>query len=126
MRLVAVMSCFGLLGLAGCVTPSIPIPPPDPSMMTFHITTVGTNATAVLTYPATDAYRGGVAFVYNRNLGAGIIQRCNTDGSIGPTQPTTAKAGDEMVVSVQVGDQTESTCIVLQEGVQNPTAYCGP
>jgi hypothetical protein len=38
--------------LVGCITPSIPIPPPDPAQMTFHLTgNVGTT-TAVLTYPA--------------------------------------------------------------------------
>ena len=27
-----------VVGLAGCVTPSIPIPPPDPAKMTFAVT----------------------------------------------------------------------------------------
>ncbi len=114
------------LGLAGCVTPSIPIPPPDPAMMSFHLTTVGTSTTAVLMYPATDAYKNGIAYVYNRSLGTGVIQACHPDGSIGPTEPTPASLGDNIVVSVQVGDQTESSCIVLQEGAQDPTHYCGP
>ena len=121
MRLVAAIAA---IALAGCVTPSIPIPPPDPARMTFHLSGT-TDTTAVLTYPPTDSYRDGIAYVYNRKTGMGVIQNCNADGSIGPTPPTPAKINDEIVVSVQVGNQTESSCIVLREGTQDPTQYCG-
>jgi hypothetical protein len=117
---------IALIELAGCITPSIPIPPPDPSDMTFHLTTVGSASSAVLTYPATDAYRGGIAFVFDRTLGSGVISVCHPDGSIGPTQPTPGNLGDNVVVSVQVNDQTVSSCIVLEEGAQDPTRSCGP
>ena len=113
-----------LLVLAGCVTPSIPIPPPDPAKMTFQITVTGTDSSAVFNYPPTTDYKGGIAYLYNQNLGAGIIQNCNNDGSIGPTAPMRATAGDQIVVSVQVGQQTDSSCIVLRDGAQDPTTYC--
>ena len=121
MRRVAVIAF--VLGLAGCITPSIPIPPPDPASMDFTVST-GTSTSAVLTYPATSAYRGGIAYVYNETLGTGIIQSCNPDGSIGPTEPTAASLGNQMIVSIQVGDQTQSSCVVLQQGQQDPTHYC--
>lgn len=121
-RLLAIAAIA--LGLVGCVTPSIPIPPPDPAKMTFHLSVVDTNSFAAFTYPPTSAYVGGIAYVFDRNKGEGVIQTCAGDGSIGPTQPFPAEANDNVVVTVQLGDQTESTCIVLREGTQDPTTYC--
>ena len=123
-RLVAIGVLGLVVGLAGCVTPSIPIPPPDPAKMTFHLTTGTNGAHAVFSYPPTDAYVGGVAYVYNESMGTGVIQSCGPDGSVGPTQEFAAAANNQIIVSVQVGQQTESTCIVLREGTQDPTLYC--
>jgi hypothetical protein len=114
-----------LAALAGCISPSIPIPPPDPTEMTFNVTTVGAATTAVLTYPATSAYIGGTAYVFDTSTGQGVFQRANADGSIGPTLPLPAALGDAVVVSVTGTDQqTASTCVVLQQGAQNPNAQC--
>jgi hypothetical protein len=121
MRLVAALV---LIGLVGCVTPSIPIPPPDPSKMEFTVETDpnGTITAASLTYPATDNYKGGVAYVYNRTLGRGVIEQVKADGSIGPTTPVAAGAGDQIVFSVENEEQTVSTCVLLRQGA--PNAYC--
>jgi len=110
----------------GCVTPSIPIPPPDPSKMEFTVTVNGTASTTVMSYPETSYYRGGIAYLYNRFQHAGVIQDVNANGSIGPTPPMAAALGDEIVVTVQLDTQSESSCIVLRNGVQDPTTYCGP
>src|SRR5438045_3571488 len=105
MRLVAALA---LIGLVGCVTPSIPIPPPDPSKMEFMVQTDpnGTITSASLTYPATDNYKGGLAYVYNRTLGSGIIEQVHADGSVGPTTPVTAAANDQIVFSIENDEQT--------------------
>lgn len=113
-----------LLGFAGCVTPSIPIPPPDPSKMAF---TVGTDAggmivSASLRYPSTTSYHGGLVYVFNRSQGKGIIELVNPDDSIGPTTPVAAAAADQLVISVESDEQTVSTCVLLQEGA--PSSYC--
>jgi hypothetical protein len=122
MRRLAAIAALGLF--VGCVTPSIPIPPPDPARMTFHLTITGTDTTAVFSYPPTAGYVGGVAYIYDQAKGVGVIQACAPDGSIGPTQPFVAAAGNQVQVSVQIADQTQSTCIVLREGTQDPTTYC--
>jgi hypothetical protein len=121
MRLVAAIV---LVGLAGCVTPSIPIPPPDPSKMTFTVTTDqnGTVTSASLTYPPTDSYKGGVAYVYNRTLGHGVIEQVNADGSVGPTAAVEAAAGNQIVFSIENDQQTVSTCVLLKDGA--PSSYC--
>ena len=120
MRRLAVI--VAVVGLAGCVTPSIPIPPPDPSAMTVQLSAV--DGTAVMQYPPTNAYEGGTAYVFNRAKGVGVIQQCAPDGSIGPTLAFPAAAGDNVILSVEVGSETVSTCVVLREGTQDPTSYC--
>jgi hypothetical protein len=117
---------FGLvtaLALASCITPSIPIPPPDPVEMTFHITVVNTSSTATFTYPSDNNYCGGVAYLNDRNLGGGIFHNVNADCSVGP-MTLSASLGDAIDVTVQAHVQTVSTCIRLREGTQSPFDYC--
>jgi hypothetical protein len=117
---------IGLLatGLGGCVTPSIPIPPPSPSEMSFAVTldTSGQITSASLSYPAKAHYEDGIVYVYNRTLGVGIIQNVNADGSIGPTTPVEARLGNALVISIENDDQTVSTCVLLREGT--PSSVC--
>jgi hypothetical protein len=122
MRRLVVLSV--LFGFTGCVTPSIPIPPPDPAKMVF---TVGTDpggviVSASLTYPSTESYHGGVVYVFNRDKGRGIIELVNADNTIGPTMPVPASANDPLVISVEASEQTVSTCVLLREGT--PASYC--
>lgn len=123
-RLVTLLVLAGLSGLAGCVTPSIPIPPPEPAQMSFTVTTspTGVITSASLTYPPTESYKGGVAYVFNRTVGHGSIDLVNADGSVGPTSPVPASAGDSLVISIENDEQTVSTCVLLREGT--PSSYC--
>ena len=109
------LALIALLGFAGCVTPSIPIPPPEPSAMEFTVTRDDTGAitSASLYYPPTQNYCGGVAYVFNRQLGTGIIETVKPSCAIGPTTPVAARADDELVISIENDEQTVSTCIVL-------------
>jgi hypothetical protein len=119
-----VASVIALPGLGGCITPSIPIPPPDPSLMEFAVTGTGNDTTATFTYPANQNYRGSIVFVYDRDRGRGIIEAARPDGSVGPTQPVQAALGEQIVVTFQREDQTVSTCIRLRNGPQSATDYC--
>lgn len=125
-RLVA----FGLVGLVvvamqSCITPSIPIPPPDPSQMTFQLQGDVGNTSASFSYPANVNYEDSVVFVFNRTKGIGVIETARSDGSVGPTAPVRADLADEMVISFQREDQTVSTCIKLREGAQSGNPPCG-
>lgn len=113
-----------LIVFAGCITPSIPIPPPDPSEMQFDITTTGSASSAVFTYPATDAYKGGTVYIFDRANGQGVFQVSHADGSFGPTLALPATAGDQVVVSIENVEQTVSTCVVLQQGAQSSAHVC--
>jgi hypothetical protein len=111
-------------GVPGCITPSIPIPPPDPGLMTFVVAGDGANTSATFTYPANTNYRESIVFVYNRDRGLGIIEASRPDGSVGPTQPVKAALGEQIVVTFQREDQTVSTCVRLRNGAQSATDYC--
>ena len=115
-----------LVGLAGCVTPSIPIPPPDPAQMTFTVSVEGTDSTAVFSYPAKADYGDAIVYVFNRDQGVGIIAQAAPDGSVGPTKPVAARVNEQIVVSFQLEDQTVSRCIRLRDGAQDPNNHCGP
>lgn len=124
------MRCSGLaiavagLIVGGCITPSIPIPPPDPERMTFVVTGDAGNTSATFAYPADTNFRDSIVFVYNRDRGLGIIEASRPDGSVGPTRPVSAAIGDQIAVTFQREDQTISTCIRLREGQQSATPYC--
>ncbi|MCU1429120.1 MAG: hypothetical protein JWL83_3120 [Actinomycetia bacterium] len=115
-----------VLGLGACVTPSIPIPPPNPARMTFTVSIVDTTSGAVFSYPPDSNYHNGVAYIYNRDKGVGVIQNVNPDDSIGPSPRFAAALGDQIVVSVQTVDQTESTCIRLRDGTGQDANSCSP
>ena len=119
-------SILVLVILGGCVTPSIPIPPPDPGRMTFAIQVEGTNSTATFSYPPDVNYVDSIAFVFNRDRGVGVIEAARADGSVGPTAPVAAALGEQIVISFQREDQTVSTCVRLREGAQNSADFCGP
>lgn len=115
------------VGTSGCVTPSIPIPPPDPARMTFEVTTdttTGLITAARFSYPAEENYKGGVVYVYNRTTGEGVIKAVNADGSIGPTQSLAATLNNQIQITVENADQTQTvgTCVLLKEGA--PSSYC--
>ena len=120
MRLLLIAIVF-----AGCITPSIPIPPPDPAKMEFDVTIAGGVSQAVFTYPPDDNYVGSILYLYNRDLGSGLIQNANVDGSVGPTTPLRAELDHQIVVTFEREDQTVSTCIRLRDGAQSSTSYCG-
>jgi hypothetical protein len=121
---VAVAGVLTGLLLGGCITPSIPIPPPDPVLMTFMVMGDGANSTATFSYPANHNYVGSIVLVYNRDRGLGVIEATRPDGSVGPTQPVRAVIGDPIVVTFQREDLTVSTCVRLRNGTQSPADSC--
>ncbi len=94
--------------------------------MTFNVTAGSGSAVSEATfeYPPDPAYIGGVAFVYDENNGGGVIERAGADGSFDQTQPFPATLGDQVIVTVQLKEETESTCVVLQNGHQSAASLC--
>ena len=115
-----------VLVFAGCITPSIPIPPPDPAHMTFQVSIIDTVSTASFSYPPDANYHAGVVYIYNRDRGTGVIQNVNADNSIGPSPRFAAAIGEQIVVSVQTSQQTDSICIRMREGTGQDANSCAP
>jgi hypothetical protein len=117
-------------GVTGCITPSIPIPPPDPTNMEIDPSIPipppdpGMETNWIFTYPPSSPYANGTAYIFDQNLGQGVIQVAGPDGHIGPTMAFPATLGDQVVVSVELEQQTASTCVVLRQGAQDPNVYC--
>jgi hypothetical protein len=106
-------------GLGGCITPSIPIPPPEPMAMTFALDLQAESAT--FSYRATDRYALALVYVFNDTRGVGVIDTAREDGSVGPTAPFPAAVGEQVVVTFEVEDTSVSRCVILREGT--PSAF---
>ncbi len=110
-----------LVALVGsCVTPSIPIPPPDPEKMVFGVDTTG--GTSTFRYPPEQNYADAIVYVFNRTVGEGVITTAHGDGSVAETPAFPAHYGDEVNVTFEAAAQVASTCVVLR--ASGPIANC--
>jgi hypothetical protein len=108
--------------LGGCITPSIPIPPPEPTAMEFTVTPA--EGIARFSYDAMPRFGFATVYVFNETVGRGVIDTARSDGSVGPTAPFPANLGDNIIVTFDVGDESVATCVVLREGT--PNERCNP
>jgi hypothetical protein len=105
-------SLLGLIAavvLGGCVTPSIPIPPPEPQRMTFAVDVQA--GAARFSYDPEPNYADAVVYVFNRERGQGIITTARPDGSVGPTDPFPAAVGDSVAITFETADSIAGTCV---------------
>jgi hypothetical protein len=119
----AVVLC-GVVSLSaiGCVTPSVPIPPPAPEKMTFAVDPAG--GVATFEFDPDPSYALAVVYLFNRSRGTGIITVAQDDGRVAMTPPFQAIAGDEIVVTFEVETQLASTCILLADGQASSSREC--
>jgi hypothetical protein len=111
-----------VVGLGGCITPSIPIPPPEPTEMRFPIDVAA--GTATFSYLPESNFANALVYVYNRNREVGVIAHARADGSVGPTMPFPAGDGDNIVVTFQTSDDASSTCVVITAASPVPSNFC--
>lgn len=108
--------------LGACVTPSVPIPPPEPEKMVFDVEP--DDGTAQFVYDPDPSYAFAIVYIFNRDIGDGIITTARDDGSVGPTAPFAAEENDELVISFEKGEQLSSRCIVVREGRSSSAFEC--
>lgn len=108
-----------LAAWAGCVTPSIPIPPPSPEAMTFELGVEP--GVAVFSYEADDNYADAIVYIFNRTEGTGVITTADQDGAVAPTT-VTADLGHEIAITFETDEALASTCVVLYD--TGPRAEC--
>jgi hypothetical protein len=123
LRLAGIALALAVALSGGCVTPSVPIPPPEAVKMSFEVDVE--EGTARFAYAIDASYAFATVYVFNRDRGVGVIDTARADGSVGPTAPFEAMIGDHLVVSFQLGNQLSATCVELQPGQSSPANECG-
>lgn len=109
------------LVLGACVTPSIPIPPPEAELMTFAVDVSAGAAT--FAYDPEPNFADAVVYVYNRDRGTGIITTARSDGSVGPTAPFPAAFGENISITFETDEAIVGNCVQIRDdGGLNP--YC--
>lgn len=103
-----------------CVTPSVPIPPPDVAKMTVDVD--ADNGVVQFRYAPDPSYGGAVVYLFNESLGAGIITTARDDGSVGPTEPFAAELDDRLIVTFEIDEQLSSRCVII--GESEPLLEC--
>lgn len=108
-----------VLGTSSCVTPSIPIPPPEPELMTFAVDVA--SGAATFAYDPEPSFSDAVVYIFNRDQGRGIITTARADGSVGPTEPFPAVTGDNISVTFETDEAIVGSCVQLRpDGGLNP------
>ena len=105
-----------------CVTPSVPIPPPEPEKMIFMFD--GTTNEAQFTFDPDPSYGGAVVYIFNRSQGVGIIETAAANGSVGPTRTFSANLGDQVLITFEIETQLSTTCVTMQNGRSSSALEC--
>lgn len=121
---LASLSLLAAALAGGCNTPSVPIPPPNPESISFEVD-VGAGA-ATFAYDSNPDYGDAVVYVFNRDLGVGVIDTARADGSVGPTAPFAAELDNEIVITFELDESAASVCVRLQDGQSNSGLECNP
>ena len=108
--------------VCACVTPSVPIPPPAPEKMVFDADPE--DGLVTFSYDAQSGYGGAVVYIFNRDIGEGIITTARGDGSVGPTEPFPAQLGDDLIITFETEEQLASRCITVTDGRSGSQFEC--
>jgi hypothetical protein len=105
------IACIAFVAVFACNSTFIPIPPPNPTF-----TQSSTGEWAVQTPPDTRA-SGAIYYLYNADLGSGLIQRASADGSM-YAYPLQGNAGDRIMIRWEKSPTEGSSgiCRPLGEG----------
>ena len=115
---------LGLVALAGaCVTPTIPLPPPEPEAVSFELDTMTGQASFSYTIPRPE-YGGARVFVEDETQGVGVIVTANPDGTVSPTPRFLAFDGDRVQITFKLGEDSAGICLILHPGPSSPANYC--
>jgi hypothetical protein len=111
--LAVTLAALSFVPIFACNSVFIPIPPPDP---TFSESATP-NEWSVATGPDARA-SGALYYIYNVDLGSGIIQRAATDGSVFAT-PLHGAVGDRIQLRWEraPGDGSGTICRRLAQGL---------
>lgn len=122
-RNLATLLCLLLLfwGQFSC-TPSVPIPPPEPEKVSFSLDLE--SGFAIFEYAPSASSSNAIVYIFNRDLGEGVITTAQSDGRVLPTDPFPAMGGDEIVITFETETQLSSTCVRMADGQSSSANEC--
>jgi hypothetical protein len=105
-----------LVSLWGCVTPSVPLPPPDLPALTFSSDT--TPGLVVITGKPSQRHANARFYVFDFTTGDGVITKAAGDGSFS-SMPFGGGNGDGVQIYYDTtdGDRSQDVCTTLQLNV---------
>ncbi len=109
------------LALAGCVVPSVPVPPPEPSAISFDLRDDGT---ATMSADPDSRWANALVYVLNADVGEGIIVTSEPDGSVPETPPFPGVDGDTIRIRYETDENVGSVCLFLHQGRSSDAAEC--
>jgi hypothetical protein len=122
-RILVTTLVVSLAAVAGCVAPSVPVPPPGPEAMSF---TLDLQA-GVAVYQANLGSDWGSSWVtlYDDTTGEGIVARSQPNGHVGPTAPWRANDGDQVRIQFERDDgEVSGVCLILHGGPSSQNYEC--
>lgn len=110
--LAVLLACLSYALIFACNSPFIPIPPPNPTF-----TEGDTPGEWAVSAPADPRANGARYYIYNADLGSGLIQQAAPDGSM-YAYPLHGEAGDRINIRWErtSSDGSSTICRRLGEG----------
>lgn len=103
---------FSFAVLAGCTTPTIPIPPPQVEDVTFALDE--TAMTATFEYTGGERYAEGFVYIFNLTEGVGPpVARFDAAGHV-LTAPFAGVRDDQIDVAFRREDELTTLCVLLR------------
>ena len=111
-----------VFALGGCTTPSVPLPPPDLSALSFTGTTPG--LVQVIGQPSM-RHADARFYVFDYGTGDGVITRAAHDGAF-TSMAFSGNDGDSVQIyfDTPVGDRSQDVCTTLQRNVGLLSMQC--
>ena len=103
-----------LLALAACSTPSVPLPPPSVDLAALTFSQKAPQQIVVIGTPAT-AHANATFYIFDRNLGDGVIATAAANGSFESPPLAFTVGGSAEIYFVEPGGlRSETTCVTIE------------
>lgn len=109
--------------IAGCITPSVPVPPPSAEAQSFAID--GASGTATYQGSLGSDWTNSWVVVLVERTGDGVVARSDATGVVAPTDPFLAVEGDIVNIEYERDDgERAALCLILHPGPSSSNYEC--
>ena len=118
------LSCAFVIALAGCTTPSFPVPPPEPDAVSFALNDATGEATFMADAPDDNRWAFARVSVFNLDASDGVITVADENGAVAETRPFIGVDGDRIEITYEIDIQISKLCLFLHEGRASEADDC--